>query len=84
MIEFLLFADTKVVNKKIFTKGGIPMKGKMIIGAIACGAVLGSAAAAALVPCCTSASTRRKMMRYKNRMAKTVGSVLDAVADFRR
>lgn len=60
------------------------MKGKMIVGAICCGAVLGSAAAAALVPCCTSSHTRRKMMRYKNRMVKTIGSVLDTVADFRR
>lgn len=60
------------------------MKGKMLIGAVCCGAVIGSAAAAVLVPCCTSVRTRRKIMRYKNRMVKTVGSVMDAVSDLRR
>ena len=60
------------------------MRGKMLLGAIACGAVLGSATVAVLAPCCTSARTRRKMIRYKNRMVKTVGSVLDAVSDMRK
>lgn len=60
------------------------MKGKFLIGAICCGALVGSAAVAAIVPCCSSARTRRKMMRYKNRMFKTVGSVMDAVSDLRR
>ena len=56
----------------------------MLIGAVCCGAVLGSAAAAVLVPCCTSARTRRKMMRYKNRMVKTVGSVMDAMSELKK
>ena len=61
------------------------MKGKVFIGAVAVGAVLGSAAAVAIAPCCTTSShNRKKLMRYKNHMFKTVGSVLDAVADFRR
>ncbi len=60
------------------------MKGKMLFGAIACGAVLGSAAAAALVPYCSSAQTRKKMMRYKKRMARTVSSLMDTVADLRK
>ena len=76
-----LFTYTITVNSK---KGVPKMRSKMIIGAIACGAVIGSAAAAALVPCCSSARTRRKMIRYKNRMVKTVGSVMDAVSDLRR
>jgi gas vesicle protein len=60
------------------------VKGKVFIGAVAVGAVLGSAAAVAIAPCCTSSHSRKKLMRYKNQMFKTVGSVLDAVADFRR
>lgn len=58
------------------------MKGKLLLGAVCCGALIGSAAVAAIVPCCTSARTRRKMLRYKNRMTKTAGSVLDAVSEF--
>lgn len=60
------------------------MKRKMLIGAVAVGAVIGSATAAAIVPCCTDSHNRRKLMKYKNHMFKTVGSVLDAVAEFRR
>ncbi len=60
------------------------MKGKMLVGAVAMGAILGSAAAIAIVPCCTDSRSRKKLMKYKNHMFKTVGSVLDAVADFKR
>jgi len=58
------------------------MKGKMLFGAMCCGAVIGSAAVAALIPCCASSRTKRKMMRYKNRMVKTAGTVLGAVTEF--
>jgi len=56
----------------------------MLIGAVAVGAIIGSAAAVAIIPCCTDSHSRKKLMKYKNHMFKTVGSVLDAVADFKR
>lgn len=59
------------------------MKGKVLFSA-AFGAVIGSAAAVALAPCCTGSHNRRKLMKYKEHMFKTVGSFLDAVADFKR
>ena len=60
------------------------MRSKMLWGAIACGAVLGSAAAVVFVPGCLSSRTKRKMIRYKNRMMRNMGTVLDVVSDFRR
>lgn len=60
------------------------MRGKMLWGAIACGAVIGSAAAAVIVPGCLSNRTKRKMIRYKNRMMRNMGTVLDVVSEFRR
>jgi len=60
------------------------LKSKMLIGAVAVGAIIGSAAAVAIIPCCTDSHSRKKLMKYKNHMFKTVGSVLDAVADFKR
>ncbi len=60
------------------------MSGKLLAGAVAVGAVIGSAAAIAIVPCCTSTRGRKKLMKYKNHMFKTVGTVLDTMADFRR
>lgn len=60
------------------------MKSKMLIGAIACGAILGSAAAVAIVPSCTSMRSRRKLLKYKNHMFKTIGSVIDTATGFRR
>lgn len=60
------------------------MKGKFLIGAAAVGAVLGSAAAVAVVPCCKGSFNKRKFMKYKNHMFKTIGSALDAIADFKR
>lgn len=60
------------------------MRSKMLWGAIACGAVIGSAAAAVIVPGCMNSRTKRKLMRYKNRMMKNVGTMLDVVSEFRR
>ena len=60
------------------------VKGKALFSAVAVGAVLGSAAAVAIAPYCASSSGRRKLMKYKNHMFKTVGSALDAIADFKR
>lgn len=58
------------------------MSGKILIGAIACGAVLGSAAAAMAVPC-MSGRNRKKIMRYKNRMMRKMGCVLDTINELR-
>ena len=58
------------------------MSGKVLIGAIACGAVLGSAAAVAIAPCC-SGRNRKKIMRYKNRMMRKMGCVLDTINELR-
>ncbi|MBO5929740.1 MAG: hypothetical protein J6Q27_00420 [Clostridia bacterium] len=60
------------------------MKSKMLIGAVAVGAIVGSAAAFAIIPCCTDSHSRKKLMKYKNHMFKTIGSVMDAMSDFRR
>lgn len=60
------------------------MKGKLIIGAAAVGAILGSAAVISIVPCCLSSHNRKKFLKYKNHMFKTVGTVLDTMADFKR
>ncbi len=83
-LVFVFFPHNKLVENTLKRKGLIYVKGKFLVGAIAVGAVLGSAAAVAIAPCCTSSHNRRKLMKYKNQMFKTVGSVLDAVADFRR
>ena len=81
MFGFSLFPHNKDV---ILLKGGFGMKGKVLLGAVCCGAIIGSAAVVAIIPCCMNSRTKRKMLRYKNRMTKTAGSVLDAVSDFMR
>ena len=81
-VLFFFFSHNKNVNFK--KKEGPFMRGKMLWGAIACGAILGSAAAAVIVPGCMSTRTKRKIMRYKNRMMKNMGTVLDVVSEFRR
>lgn len=60
------------------------LRSKIIIGAVAAGAIIGSAAAMAIIPCCMDSHSKKKFIKYKNHMFKTVGSVLDAVADFKR
>lgn len=61
------------------------MKGTMLISAAAVGVVIGSAATVAVIPhLCTNPRTRKKYMKYKDHMFKTVGTVLDAMGEFRR
>ena len=59
------------------------MSGKSMIGAVLCGAIIGSAAAVAIVPCCSSRN-RKKMMRYKNHMFKTMGTIANTINCIRK
>ncbi len=59
------------------------MRAKLLVGAIACGAILGSAAIVTFAPYCTMRN-KRKLLKCKNKMIHAVGTVVDAFNEIKR
>ena len=54
---------------------------KCLMGIIACGAVLGTVA---LISADYGAKNRRKLLRYKGNMFKSMGTVLDTLIELKK
>lgn len=57
------------------------MKSKYLLGFIACGALLGTVA---VVSADYGAKNRRKLLKCKNNMFRTMGTVLDTMLEFKK
>lgn len=64
-------------HTKIGKAGGT--MGKAVLGAMAVGAVLGSVVTLSASPCFLNGKSKRKMIRYKNKVYHTIGNFIDAL-----